>query len=116
MSSRLREVTSVAELKELRLRVMELETQTKLSINQLKRQTTEVNTLHAELENKNKKIREQQDQYEESQRRMTDVEGKLKDQTVRERIRDVERAQSIAELQQVISNLEFQVRKQQTIK
>ena len=40
------------------------------------------------------------------------MESKLKDQTVRERIRDVEKAQSIAELKQVISNLEFQVSKQ----
>ena len=37
------------------------------------------------------------------------MEGNLADQTVRERIRDVEKAQSIAELKQIISNLEFQV-------
>ena len=37
------------------------------------------------------------------------MEGNLADQAVRERIRDVEKAQSIAELKQIISNLEFQV-------
>ena len=50
------------------------------------------------------------DQIDECERKLTDSESKLADQTVRERIRDVEKAQSIAELKQVISNLEFQVR------
>lgn len=108
MSTRLREVAGFAELKELRLRVMELETQTQLSLNQLKRQTATVTMLNSELEEKEKKSKELQDQLDESQRRFTDLEGKLKDQNVRERIRDVEKAQSIAELKQVISNLEFQ--------
>jgi len=108
MSTRLREVAGFAELKELRLRVMELETQTQLSLNQLKRQTATVSELNSELEEKEKKLKELQDQLEEAQRRFADLEGKLKDQNVRERIRDVEKAQSIAELKQIISNLEFQ--------
>ena len=65
--------------------------------------------LNSELEEKEKKVKEQQDMLEEAQRRFTDLEGKLKDQNVREIIRDVEKAQSIAELKQIISNLEFQV-------
>lgn len=108
MSTRLREVAGFAELKELRLRVMELETQTQLSLNQLKRQTATVSTLNSEVEEKEKKLKEQQDQLDESQRIFSDLEGKLKDQNVRERIRDVEKAQSIAELKQIIANLEFQ--------
>lgn len=108
MSTRLREVASFAELKELRLRVMELETQTHLSHNQLKRQTLLVESLNGDLEMKNKQIKEQQDQVDECQRKLTGMEGNLADQTVRERIRDVEKAQSIAELKQIISNLEFQ--------
>jgi len=108
MSTRLREVASFAELKELRLRVMELETQTQLALNQLKRQTSLVNSLNEDLEMKNKQIKEQQDQVDECQRKLTDMSGNLADQTVRERIRDVEKAQSIAELKQIISNLEFQ--------
>ena len=106
---RLREVSSFAELKELRLKVMDLETQTQLTLNQLKRQTCLVDSLQADLDLKNRSIKEQQDQAEELLRKHTDMEGKLKDQSVRERIRDVEKAQSIAELKQIISNLEFQV-------
>merc|ERR1712038_1168218 len=114
MSTRLREVASFAELKELRLRVMELETQTQLALNQLKRQTATVAVLNTEVDTRNRRIREQQDQIEECERKLTDLESALADQTVRERIRDVEKAQSIAELKQVISNLEFQ--NQQLIK
>merc|ERR1719412_787372 len=114
MSTRLREVSSFAELKELRLKVMELETQTQLALNQLKRQTSLVDSLQTDLDLKNKHIKEQQDHAEELLRKHSDMEGKLQDQNVRERIRDVEKAQSIAELKQIISNLEFQ--NQQLIK
>eukprot|EP00092_Neocalanus_flemingeri_P007932 GFUD01008559.1.p1 GENE.GFUD01008559.1~~GFUD01008559.1.p1 ORF type:complete len:129 (-),score=57.60 GFUD01008559.1:469-855(-) len=90
MSTRLREVGGFAELKEFRLRDVEIEAQTKL--------------------------KEQQDQLEESQWRFSDLEGKLTDQTVRGRIREVEKAQSIAELKQNIDNLEFQNQQQQLVK
>ena len=56
----MREVASFAELKELRLRVMELETQTQLALNQLKRQTATVAGLNTEVDTKNRRIREQQ--------------------------------------------------------
>ena len=92
--------------------MMDLETQTQLTLNQLKRQTGLVDSLQTDLDLKNKQIKEQQDQAEELARKHTDMEGKLKDQSVRERIRDVEKAQSIAELKQIISNLEFQVSNQ----
>ena len=94
------------------MKVMDLETQTQLTLNQLKRQTGLVDSLQTDLDLKNKQIKEQQDQAEGLARKHTDMEGKLKDQSVRERIRDVEKAQSIAELKQIISNLEFQVSNQ----
>ena len=94
------------------MKVMDLETQTQLTLNQLKRQTGLVDSLQTDLDLKKKQIKEQQDQAEELVRKHTDMEGKLKDQSVRERIRDVEKAQSIAELKQIISNLEFQVSNQ----
>ena len=53
-------MASFAELKELRLRVMELETQTQLALNQLKRQTATVAALNTEVDTKNRRIREQQ--------------------------------------------------------
>ena len=54
MSSRLKEVEAMAELKELRLKVMDLETQTHVLHNQLKRQTEESHSLSEHLDNSKK--------------------------------------------------------------
>ena len=62
MSSRLREVEAMAELKELRLKVMELETQTQVYHNQLKRQGEECSGLSDELEEFKKREGELQTQ------------------------------------------------------
>ena len=50
MSSRLKEVEAMAELKELRLKVMELETQTHVYHNQLKRQGEDSTKVSDDLE------------------------------------------------------------------
>ena len=50
MSNRLKEVEAMAELKELRLKVMYLETQTHVYHNQLKRQGEEVDKLTEDLD------------------------------------------------------------------
>ena len=55
MTTRLREVEGVAELKELRLRIMGLETQIQVTHNQLKRQNEEVKRLTDELDHSNKR-------------------------------------------------------------
>ena len=50
MSTRLKEVEAMGELKELRLRVMDLETQTHVYHNQLKRQGEEADKLTEDLD------------------------------------------------------------------
>ena len=62
MSSRLKEVEAIAELKELRLRVMDLETQTHVYHNQLKRQGEDSVKLTEELEDRKKREVELQTQ------------------------------------------------------
>ena len=62
MSSRLKEVEAMGELKELRLKVMELETQTQVCHNQLKRQSEEGNKLSEELDQSKKSEAELQTQ------------------------------------------------------
>merc|ERR1719278_454117 len=107
MSTRLREVEGMAELKELRLKVMDLETQTQVMNNQLKRQNEAVNRLTDELEQSQKREGSLQVELRESKRRYTDLEGNLKEDLMMARIRDTENAQCVAELTQKISNLEF---------
>ena len=128
MSSRLREVEGMAELKELRLKVMELETQvlypqlstnsrlklfptlqTHVTHNQLQRRSEEAKRLTDLLEESTRKEAELHAQLRESKRKFTDLEGKLKEDLMMARIRDTENSQCVAELTQKISNLEFKV-------
>jgi len=114
MTTRLREVEGMAELKELRLRVMELETQTHVTHNQLKRRSEEVKKLTDSLEESTRKETDLQTQLRESKRKFTDLEGKLKEDLMMARIRDTENSQCVAELTQKISNLEFKNQEQST--
>lgn len=70
MTTRIREMETLTELKELRLKVMELETQVQVSTNQLRRQDEENKKLREELEvslargkEMANKAREQQHRY-----------------------------------------------------
>jgi len=107
MSSRLKEVEAMAELKELRLKVMDLETQREVWNNQLKRQGEEGRRLQDQLDTANKSVGDLNAQLRESNRRFADLEGKLKEDIMMARIRDAENTQCVAELTQKISNLEY---------
>lgn len=70
MTTRIREMETLTELKELRLKVMELETQVQVSTNQLRRQDDEAKRVRDELEtalqrekDAASKAREQQHRY-----------------------------------------------------
>jgi len=114
MTSRLREVEGMAELKELRLKVMELETQTHVTHNQLKRRSEEVKKLTDLLDGSSRTESDLHTQLRESKRKFTDLEGKLKEDLMMARIRDTENSQCVAELTQKISNLEFKSQEQTT--
>lgn len=70
MTTRIREIETLTEVKELRLRVMELETQVQVSTNQLRRQDEEYKKVKEEIEealtrekDMSNKAREQQHRY-----------------------------------------------------
>jgi len=107
MTSRLKEVECMSELKEIRLKVMDLETQREVWNNQVKRQGEEGRRLQDQLESANKQTIALSAQLRESQRRFVDLEGKLKEDIMMARIRDAENTQCVAELTQKISNLEY---------
>lgn len=107
MSTRLKEVEAMGELKELRLRVMDLETQTHVYHNQLKRQGEEADKLTEDLDQSKRLELDLQTQLRESKRKFTELEGKLREDLLMAKIRDTENSQCVAELTQKISNLEF---------
>ncbi|XP_027849734.2 ecotropic viral integration site 5 ortholog isoform X1 [Aphis gossypii] len=106
MTSKLREMETLAELKELRLKVMELETQVQVSGNQLRRQDDDNKAVREQLELAETKQRDIVAKLREQQNKYTDLESKMKHDMISSRIREAEHAQMVAELNQKISRLE----------
>ncbi|BET00471.1 TBC [Nesidiocoris tenuis] len=106
MASRLKEMEAVMELKEAKLKVMELETQNQVSGNQLKRQTEEIKRLCSKVEDAEMKIKEMAAKCRDHLNKYSDLESKMKDELMMARIRDAESSQLVAELTQKISRLE----------
>lgn len=109
MTTRIREMEALTEVKELRLKVMELETQVSVNTNQLRRQDENGKVLSEELETALARQKELETKLREQQNKYTDLESKIKDDTMMSRIKDAEHAQQVAELTQKISVLELKV-------
>ncbi|XP_053682516.1 ecotropic viral integration site 5 ortholog isoform X1 [Sabethes cyaneus] len=106
MTTRIREMETLTELKELRLKVMELETQVQVSTNQLRRQDEESKKVKEELEEALIRERELSNKAREQQHRYSDLESRMKDELMNVKIKFTEQSQTVAELKQEISRLE----------
>ncbi|ALC49482.1 CG11727 [Drosophila busckii] len=106
MTTRIREMETLTELKELRLKVMELETQVQVSTNQLRRQDEEHKKLKEELEMAVTREKELANKAREQQHRYSDLESRMKDELMNVKIKFTEQSQTVAELKQEISRLE----------
>uniref|UniRef100_A0A2M4A727 Putative ecotropic viral integration site 5like protein n=1 Tax=Anopheles triannulatus TaxID=58253 RepID=A0A2M4A727_9DIPT len=106
MTTRIREMETLTELKELRLKVMELETQVQVSTNQLRRQDEESKKCKEELEEALVRERELANKAREQQHRYSDLESRMKDELMNVKIKFTEQSQTVAELKQEISRLE----------
>lgn len=109
LTAKLREAEAVAELKELRQRVMELETQKQVSLNQIRRQSEELNRQLELHEATNEKMRDLNKLFQEEKRKFIDMDSRLKEMTMMNRIKDLEQTQVIAELKQKLSAFEVRV-------
>ncbi|XP_022669953.1 ecotropic viral integration site 5 ortholog-like isoform X3 [Varroa jacobsoni] len=107
LSLRLREAEVQAEVQELRAKVMELEAQNQVSVNQVRRQAEDLRNLQQEKDKLITRERELELQLREATRKYTDLEGKLKEERMNSKIKECEQDQLIAELKQRISNLEI---------
>ncbi|XP_031617570.1 ecotropic viral integration site 5 ortholog [Contarinia nasturtii] len=106
MTTRIREMETLTELKELRLKVMELETQVQVSTNQLRRQDEENKKLREELDTSLAREKEMGNKAREQQHRYSDLESRMKDELMNVKIKFTEQSQTVAELKQEISRLE----------
>uniref|UniRef100_A0A158R433 Ecotropic viral integration site 5 protein homolog n=1 Tax=Syphacia muris TaxID=451379 RepID=A0A158R433_9BILA len=107
MGIRIREADTVAELKEMRQKVMELETQNHVCTNQLKRQDEELKKMRDERDSVVQKEKEMVEVVKEERRKAMEAESELKEQSVMQRLKYTEAMQHIADLKQTIAQLEL---------
>ncbi|XP_076313372.1 ecotropic viral integration site 5 ortholog-like isoform X1 [Tachypleus tridentatus] len=115
ISAKLREADAVAELKELRQKVMELEAQNQVNLNQSRRQTEELEKLQKTLDETVEREKELQNQLREEERKYGNLESKVKEEQMMAKIKEVEHTQVIAELRQKISSLEIKNQELMTV-
>uniref|UniRef100_T1J7S3 Rab-GAP TBC domain-containing protein n=1 Tax=Strigamia maritima TaxID=126957 RepID=T1J7S3_STRMM len=106
LTARLKEATAVAELKEFQHKVMELESQNHVSLNQVRRLEEEVEKLNSTIESLQSSERDMLQRLKDEERKFYDLESKMKEDLVMYRIGEMERAQNAAELEQRLSSME----------
>uniref|UniRef100_A0A2K5JZI8 Rab-GAP TBC domain-containing protein n=1 Tax=Colobus angolensis palliatus TaxID=336983 RepID=A0A2K5JZI8_COLAP len=108
MSVRLREAQALAEGRELRQRVVELETQDHIHRNLLNRVEAERASLQEKLQYLAAQNKGLQTQLSESRRKQAEAECKSKEEVMAVRLREADSMAAVAEMRQRIAELEIQ--------
>ncbi|XP_036874129.1 EVI5-like protein isoform X2 [Manis javanica] len=108
MSVRLREAQALAEGRELRQRVVELETQDHIHRNLLDRVEAERAALQEKLQYLAAQNKGLQTQLSESRRKQAEAECKSKEEVMAVRLREADSMAAVAEMRQRIAELEIQ--------
>ncbi|NXO64896.1 EVI5 protein, partial [Phainopepla nitens] len=108
MTVRLREAETLAELKETKQRMMEVETQNQINSNHLRRAEQEVTNLQEKVQYLSAQNKGLLAQLNEAKRRQAEIECKSKEEVMAVRLREADRIAAVAELQQHIAELEIQ--------
>ncbi|XP_044309618.1 EVI5-like protein isoform X3 [Varanus komodoensis] len=108
MSLRLRETQAQAEVRELRQRVVELETQDQIHSNHLNRMEQECSGLHEKVQYLTAQNKGLQTQLSETKRKHSESECKSKEEVMAVRLREADSMAAVAEMRQRIAELEIQ--------
>ncbi|XP_054835417.1 ecotropic viral integration site 5 protein homolog isoform X3 [Eublepharis macularius] len=108
MTVRLREAETQAELKEVKQRVMETETQNQINSNHLRRAEQEIASLQEKVQYLSAQNKGLLAQLTESKRKQAEIECKNKEEVMAVRLREADSIAAVAELQQHIAELEIQ--------
>nr|XP_008102830.2 PREDICTED: EVI5-like protein isoform X1 [Anolis carolinensis] len=108
MSLRLRETQAQAEVRELRQRVVELETQDQIHSNHLNRMEQECAGLHEKVQYLTAQNKGLQTQLSETKRKHAESECKSKEEVMAARLREADSMAAVAEMRQRIAELEIQ--------
>ncbi|KAL3122713.1 hypothetical protein niasHT_010275 [Heterodera trifolii] len=103
---KIREADTMAELKEMRQKVMEMETQNHVCTNQLKRQDEEIRRLREERETVVQIEHELREELRDNERKLVVSQSEMKEKNVMQRLKYTEALQAVSELKQQIAQLE----------
>ncbi|MBN3302012.1 EVI5L protein, partial [Amia calva] len=108
MGVRLREAQAQAELRELRLRTLQLESQNQIHSNLVCRQEQESAALQERVHSLTTQNKSLQGQLSEMKRKQTEFDCKSKEEVMAVRLREADSMAAMAELRQRIAELEIQ--------
>uniref|UniRef100_A0ABI7XM79 Rab-GAP TBC domain-containing protein n=1 Tax=Felis catus TaxID=9685 RepID=A0ABI7XM79_FELCA len=108
MTIRLREAETQAEIREIKQRMMEMETQNQINSNHLRRAEQEVVSLHEKVQYLSAQNKGLLTQLSEAKRKQAEIECKNKEEVMAVRLREADSIAAVAELQQHIAELEIQ--------
>ncbi|XP_019293469.1 ecotropic viral integration site 5 protein homolog isoform X3 [Panthera pardus] len=108
MTIRLREAETQAEIREIKQRMMEMETQNQINSNHLRRAEQEVISLHEKVQYLSAQNKGLLTQLSEAKRKQAEIECKNKEEVMAVRLREADSIAAVAELQQHIAELEIQ--------
>lgn len=105
LTSKLTEADSLAEVKMLRSREMELETQIKIQDNKFKRKEEEFRKMEADLSAEKLKITELSNELKDARHKLADLQYERKTEQMIDRVKGVEQIRINCELKQEIASL-----------
>nr|KAF6381917.1 ecotropic viral integration site 5 [Pipistrellus kuhlii] len=108
MTIRLREAETQAEIREIKQRMMEMETQNQINSNHLRRAEQEVTSLQEKVQYLSAQNKGLLTQLSEAKRKQAEIECKNKEEVMAVRLREADSIAAVAELQQHIAELEIQ--------
>ncbi|XP_063462930.1 ecotropic viral integration site 5 protein homolog isoform X3 [Pan paniscus] len=108
MTIRLREAETQAEIREIKQRMMEMETQNQINSNHLRRAEQEVISLQEKVQYLSAQNKGLLTQLSEAKRKQAEIECKNKEEVMAVRLREADSIAAVAELRQHIAELEIQ--------
>ncbi|XP_037682565.1 ecotropic viral integration site 5 protein homolog isoform X5 [Choloepus didactylus] len=108
MTIRLREAETQAEIREIKQRMMEMETQNQINSNHLRRAEQEAISLQEKVQYLSAQNKGLLTQLSEAKRKQAEIECKNKEEVMAVRLREADSIAAVAELQQHIAELEIQ--------
>ncbi|XP_063481547.1 ecotropic viral integration site 5 protein homolog isoform X4 [Symphalangus syndactylus] len=108
MTIRLKEAETQAEIREIKQRMMEMETQNQINSNHLRRAEQEVISLQEKVQYLSAQNKGLLTQLSEAKRKQAEIECKNKEEVMAVRLREADSIAAVAELRQHIAELEIQ--------